>query len=135
MVTLWNIAIDKVNPDGTPKGETSETFMRSEKDKVLEEDARSTAGHQPQAGSVEDPDTEEHVDYETVNDKQVIVRKRTKYRIWKEFENGRHSMLRYVPSHSSANLCTDDTCVQPGYWAAVWEFVNSLAPLSRSLLK
>ena len=110
MVTLWNIAIDKMNPDGTPKGETPETFMRLEEDKILEEDARLTAGHQPQAGSVEDPDpdTKEHVDYETVDDKQVMVRKRTKYRIWKEFENGRHSMLPYVTYPHTRQL----TCAQ-----------------------
>jgi hypothetical protein len=129
MVTLWNIAIGKMNPDGTPKGEAPEIIVPSEEDKVLEEDARATPVHQAQTGNIEDPDTKEHFDYKNVDDKQVLVSKRTKYRIWKAFENGTHSTLRYVPSRSSANRCTDDTCVQPGYWAAVWEFVNSLAPL------
>lgn len=80
-----------MNPDGTPKGEAPETIVPSEENKVLEEDTRATAVHQAQTGSAEDPDTKEYVDYETVDDKQVIASKRTKYRIWKEFENGSHS--------------------------------------------
>jgi hypothetical protein len=91
MLTLWNIASGKMNPDGTPKGDAPKAIVSSE-DKVLEEDARATT----QVGKVEDPDAKGYVDYETVDDKLVMVDKMTKYRIWKEFENGTHSTLRCV---------------------------------------
>jgi hypothetical protein len=108
MVGLWDIAIGNTNPDGTPKGST--VLVKTEKDTGKESSdgpkeettetnvatGMSTAeipSHQPQSDepSSEDVDSKVYFEYETVDDKQVMVSKRTKYRVWRQFENGTHS--------------------------------------------
>jgi len=48
-----------------------------------------------------------------------------------EFPDGMHSelyLLKSLVTVSCSLLCVDDTCVQPGYWSAVAEFVAGLRP-------
>ena len=48
-----------------------------------------------------------------------------------EFPDGMHSELCLLESLVAAHCacaCVDDTCVQPGYWSAVAEFVAGLHP-------
>ncbi|KAG8790938.1 hypothetical protein FRC16_000655 [Serendipita sp. 398] len=153
MVTMWNIAIGKMNPDGSPSsssGTRSDLQRKEGEEGVTKDDpaAMQDKGSRGPATSASpsslprksttttttpwnmqeaaidkeldtdldsdtDGDTREEVEYGIVNDQRVVVSKRTKYRIWREFEKGTHN----------------DTCVQPGYWAAIWEFINSLVPL------
>ncbi|CAG8611937.1 7672_t:CDS:2, partial [Acaulospora colombiana] len=106
MQMLWQITTEKCNPDGTDKKAT----------KSIEAASTSTGGWFAQAlgfGSTssvppattdkpqkpeeedhvdeEDPDLKEHSSYEIIGDKEVLVSKRTRYRTWKEFEDGKHS--------------------------------------------
>ncbi|KAG8794503.1 hypothetical protein FRC17_008289 [Serendipita sp. 399] len=168
MVTLWNIAIGKLNPDGTSSSSIMSTsaptssssqqrhigdddggdLLRRQEEKAEEEgvtstkpvpgpplaissssSAKATPRNSGQDAALDkettmnddddrsdidaDEETREEVEYEIVDDQRVVVSKRTKYRIWRQFEKGTHN----------------DTCVQPGYWAAIWEFINSLVPL------
>ncbi len=113
MVALWSIAIDKLNPDGTPK---------------LKADGKEVE---------EDEETKEHVEYETENDNQVVSSKRTKYRTWKEFEDGSHSqsLITHSPlGNVSDHLLIDDTCIQKGYWSSIWDFIEALVPLPAKYL-
>lgn len=107
MADLWNIAIGTTNPDGTPRKVS--TVVKTEKDTAGEESLdgpkeetetnvagmaiAETPPHQPQSDepSSVDVDSNVYVEYETVDDKQVMVSKRTKYRVWRQFENGTHS--------------------------------------------
>ncbi|KAG9045743.1 hypothetical protein FS842_001109 [Serendipita sp. 407] len=151
MVTMWNIAIGKMNPDGSPSsssGTRSDLQRKEGEEGVTKDDpaaiqdkgsrgpatsaspsslprkSTTTTPWNMQEAAIDkeldtdldsdtDGDTREEVEYGIVNDQRVVVSKRTKYRIWREFEKGTHN----------------DTCVQPGYWAAIWEFINSLVPL------
>lgn len=105
MVTLWNIAIGKMNPDGTPLNKpitakarnslasSSSSSSEPEENKAGgSEDARSrTVSAAPAEVDEGDPDTREYAEYETVDDRKVLLCKRTRYRVWREFENGTHS--------------------------------------------
>jgi hypothetical protein len=66
------------------------------------------------------------------DDSQTRWRKGTERAKYMEFENGGHSKLVsffHVYRNRTKTLCTDDTCVQQGYWAAIIEFVNSLGEM------
>ncbi|PVF98684.1 alpha/beta-hydrolase [Serendipita vermifera] len=127
MQMLWQITTEKCNPDGTLKtvakppeaaatntggwlaqalgfGGTSSASTTDDKPERPEEEDHADAG---------DPDLKEYANYEIVDDKEVLVSKRTRYRVWKEFEDGKHN----------------DTCIQQGYWSAVWDFVDSIVPI------
>ena len=114
MVGLWNIAIGKMNPDGTPKKTSTVTtaesgIVKESSDGPKEEsqtNVASVAGaatlaqdqNQPQSDDAlaeEDADTKVYAEYGTEDDKQVIVSKRTRYRVWRQFENGTHSKHKY----------------------------------------
>jgi hypothetical protein len=108
MVTLWNIAIGRSNPDGTPKiglkvVKTEGEKGRESPDQPKEETTTNVAGkattetpphHQPQSDEPsleEDADSKEYFEYETVDGEEVLLSKRTKYRVWRQFEEGTHS--------------------------------------------
>jgi abhydrolase domain-containing protein 13 len=56
--------------------------------------------------------------------------KRAKYM---EFEDGTHSKLDDLMPGVFLIMFLDDTCVQPGYWTAVTEFMTSVvAPMQSS---
>lgn len=135
MVTLWGIAIGKLNPDGTPTKQSSPSKPRDETSTA--DDSTAKINEAEQEGGGEDPDSKEYVDYETVNGVEIMVSKRTKYRFWREFEGGTHSKYtsRLFPDWALMARLSDDTCVQPGYWAAVWEFINTLVPIPAELAK
>ncbi|KIM27880.1 hypothetical protein M408DRAFT_329805 [Serendipita vermifera MAFF 305830] len=135
MVGLWNIAIGKINPDGTLKrtasgagsdpGEKSATDGPKEDTQTNVDGVTTTANlardhNRSPSGSgrtlaeeEEDADSKEYVEYEMEDDKEVMVSKRTRYRVWRQFENGTHN----------------DTCIQPRYWQGVWTFIDNLLPL------
>ncbi|CCA68369.1 hypothetical protein PIIN_02235 [Serendipita indica DSM 11827] len=132
MRALWEIAIGKTNPDGTPiqpaspSSSATETGPSTTRTDVATATQTSADGEKasvedeqvPLDGHLEsNPDSREDLEYEMEGDKQELIGKRTRYRIWREFSKGMHN----------------DTCVQPGYWAAVWEFVNSLEPLPSTI--
>jgi len=118
MVGLWEIAIGKNKPTGDPVQPTAaapggEGNKNDDGTPEVESDASKK---EPEGRiEVEEQDTKEYVEYASVAGVQVLLSKRTKYRVWKEFENGTHN----------------DTCVQPGYWAAVAHFINALVPLDQ----
>lgn len=60
----------------------------------------------------------------------AITRKSVERRVWQEFPNGTHSTClpgsRMQVLKLQAPNFIDDTCVQPGYWHKVKEFVESL---------
>lgn len=91
-----------MNPDGTLKGTGFTTAAAAPEEEEEEgkdpgKDARLTDEPNIQAGGIaEDPDTKVYSDYETIDDKEVVVGKRTRYRIWKEFENGTHSTFYVI---------------------------------------
>jgi hypothetical protein len=107
MVDLWNIAIGTTNPDGTPRkgsavvkteedtGKESSSGPKEEKNTNVA--GMSTGETPPQPAQSDEPSSKDvdyskvYVEYETVDDKEVMVSKRTKYRVWRQFENGTHS--------------------------------------------
>jgi len=107
MAALWDIAIGKTNPDGTmrttrlvkteediDKGLSDEPKADTEMNVLASVPRAEVPTHQPQSdgpASEEDAETEMHVNYETIDGKQVVVSKRTKHRVWRQFENGKHS--------------------------------------------
>jgi hypothetical protein len=114
MVGLWNIAIGTTNPDGTPRKvstmvvkteegtgkESSDVPKEEKKTNVVTGMSTGETPPQPATQSDEpssvDADSKVYVEYETVDDKEVMVSKRTKYRVWRQFENGTHSTLFWV---------------------------------------
>jgi len=120
MVGLWNIAIGITNPDGTPRngsnvvkteedtGKESSSGPKEEtKTNVAGMETGETPSHLPQSDepSSVDADSKVYVEYETVDDKEVMVSKRTKYRVWRQFENGTHSA--FWPDLIIQSLITD----------------------------
>jgi hypothetical protein len=96
MFGLWEIAIGKYKPAGEPVQPTAtEPHDRKDGTPELETDASKK-----QEEGIEEGDTKEHVEYASVEGVQVMLSKRTKYRVWKEFENGTHSMCACVLSFS-----------------------------------
>lgn len=50
-------------------------------------------------------------------------------RAWAEFEFGNHSVyvsLSARPFKLTSGVCADNTCLQPGYWQRVMEFVKEI---------
>ena len=108
MRALWGIAIGKSNPDGTPVQSASPSSSSAATDplntstrdatitqtstgveKVGVEDTQvPLGGHLDES----DPDSREKLEYEIEDDKQELVGKRTRYRIWREYAKGTHSM-------------------------------------------
>lgn len=133
MVGLWEIAIGKNKPTGDPVEPTATEPKGDDggKDEDGTPENESDTNKKKQ-GAIDEQDTKEYVEYASVEGVQVMLSKRTKYRVWKEFENGTHStFICILPLHKSADVFVDDTCVQPGYWAAVAHFINTLVPLDQ----
>jgi len=136
MLGLWEIAIGKNKPTGDPV-QPPATDPEGESKENVDGDGtpenESDASKKKQERGVDHPDTKEYVEYASVEGVQVMLSKRTKYRVWKEFENGTHSTSIYTLSHAQkmTDISVDDTCVQPGYWAAVAHFINTLVPLDQ----
>ena len=131
MVGLWEIAIGKNKPpsDLVPPAATEPKRERVDDDGTPESESDA---RKKQEGGIDDQDTKEYVEYASVEGVQVMLSKRTKHRVWKEFENGTHSTFILTSSHAQmTGVSIDDTCVQPGYWAAVAHFINTLVPLDQ----
>ena len=97
MLGLWDIAIGKNKPTGDPVQPTAAAPGAGKDDDgtpEIESDASDT-GKKEQERGIEEQDTKEYVEYEGVQ-----VSKRTKYRVWKEFENGTHSTSIWTPSYT-----------------------------------
>jgi hypothetical protein len=126
MISLWGIAIGKLNPDGSPKKHSSPSDTSSSIPGEKNDERSVTGASQTERTETEpspsltakveddgkwkedDQDSKEHFDYESVNGVEVIVGRRTKYRFWREFEGGTHSEYRvplqlcpnYAPQYS-----------------------------------
>jgi hypothetical protein len=133
MVALWEIAIGKSNPAGDPVHPTTATGPVDIKDEDGPLENESDASKKQKGEEVDEGDTREYVEYPSVEGVQVMLSKRTKYRVWKEFENGTHSMFACICMPYKTDISVDDTCVQPGYWDAVAYFINTLVPLETEL--
>jgi hypothetical protein len=91
MVGLWEIAIGKDKPTGDPVQPTATEPKRERVDDDGTPESESDASKKKQEGGIDEQDTKENVEYASVEGVQVMLSKRTKYRVWKEFENGTHS--------------------------------------------
>jgi len=135
MVGLWEIAIGKNKPAGDPVQPTATEPLGPKGERTDEggtPENESDANKKKQEAGIDEQDTKEYVEYASVEGVQVMLSKRTKYRVWKEFENGTHSTFICAFSHAQmTDVSVDDTCVQPGYWAAVAHFINTLVPLGQ----
>lgn len=135
MVGLWEIAIGKNKPTGDPVSPDQPTATEPKGERVGDDgipESENDASKKKQEGELDEQDTKEYVEYASVEGVQVMLSKRTKHRVWKEFENGTHSTFICTFSHAQmTDILVDDTCVQPGYWAAVAHFINTLVPLDQ----
>ena len=85
MVGLWEIMTGKNKPTGDPVQPTATEPGDGKEDGTPETESDA------HKGGVNEEDTKEHVEYATIEGVQVLLSRRTKYRVWKEFENGTHS--------------------------------------------
>lgn len=112
MVALWNIAIGKINPDGTARTSSATAVVESGKgskesaDEPKQDVQTNVASdpveselprveHQPQSDAKDNVDSKEYFEYEMEDDREVMVSKKTQYRVWRQFENGTHSKIRH----------------------------------------
>jgi hypothetical protein len=104
MQMLWEITTERCNPDGTKKVKSAETAAPNSGGWFFSfgtgsTTSSSTAVDKPELQKAEeedgpddvDPDLKEYSNFEIVDDQEVLVSKRTRYRTWKEFEDGKHS--------------------------------------------
>lgn len=64
------------------------------------------ASSEAAAADEKDADTKVYLEYATVDGNQVMTSKRTKYRLWKEFENGAHStsLVRFLRTRTKVMM-------------------------------
>ena len=103
MVGLWEIAIGKNKPTGDPVQPTAAApGGEGNKNDDGTPGIESDASKEPER-RIEDQDTKEYVEYASVEGVQVLLSKRTKYRVWKEFENGTHSTSIWTLSYAQTD--------------------------------
>jgi len=103
MVGLWEITIGKNKPTGDPVQPTAAVSGEEGKNDDGTLEVESDASKKEQERGVEEQDTKEDVEYASVEGVQVMLSKRTKYRVWKEFENGTHSTPISTLSYAQDN--------------------------------
>jgi len=115
MVGLWEIVIGKGKPTGDPVQPTATEPKRDRIDDDGTPESETDASKKKQEGEIDEQDTKEYVEYASVEGVQVMLSKRTKYRVWKEFENGTHSTFIFASSH-----CTNDWFFCRRYMRPTW---------------